>query len=520
MTFYFASVCTHTTFIFFILKENLAAASTTSNSASTDNVNIPNQDAAEVNVVSGSMVQPVAGPTQSSPQGQFQSPGSLPNTMYPPGFIVPPNSSVPVLNSPVHLLTSPFRPSNMPSLYGPPPVTLAGFDSSVPNTSLALPKPYPPLQVPQHPSMAHTNSALNGSPGNPFRMASPQPPQISSFSSMPIMGSLLLPRSSPQQGSLPDQIRNPAGSSTVWLSRAPPITPASAGVSNMAHMLPTVAHSQRPHPVSFPSGESTESFNASINRPTGFPGFSSVLQSQMGFAPGPGPAPISSTVQSLSFSTTMHSGILGSGNVSNFAPAKPPMVMVPSSGGFTFQPHQPQAVPESMPRLSNQSAMPNPPSIVPIWQTPASQAPSFQFPDPNLSSRPVSQLLSRPQSGNYINQPRPNISSVPFARNPSVISLPPRLSTFADASPVAPRTSSLHMGPRNFSPAPQIPTYSSSLPPRPGNYVQHGDNYRPQTHWPENLLSSKQQVMNNLSTSGKSSSSPREQQLYDPFSPT
>lgn len=452
----------------------MAAASATSNSTSADAVSVPlGQDIATPDPIRSSLMPMVPGPTPVPPHGQFQYPGhwfpaGLPNNVLhsPSGLIPPPNSSALGLNTPAPISTSAFRPSNTPSLFGPPPGSV-GFNSIIQNPSLFSPERQPPSQVLQHQYMAQTSPGPFGPPRNPLmapqfssvqasNISAPFPSTVNQVSPMgitrPLMPSLPHPVSSLPQGSLR------AG------------TPASAGFSSMTNMAPRMIPTHGLHPVG--------------SQPVPAPSFVN---------PSPGPP--------------MQSGIPSSvsGSVANFTPAKPPLLTSPSSGSFTFQPHRPQN-PASLtvPRPNNQHGVQNAPPASSILQSPASQPMPLRLPVPNLT-QPANHGFSRPQVGNHMGQPQSNVPVVSFGRNPTGFSGPSRLPTFPDASTLAPRNHNLQIGQRNFSPAPQIPNLPGPLPPRPGNHGQL-QNYAVQT---------------NLSfASGRSAPTPGEQQLYDPFSPT
>ncbi|KAF3444424.1 hypothetical protein FNV43_RR14116 [Rhamnella rubrinervis] len=475
------------------VAENLAAASTTSNLASGDNSNVPSQgqqDASSSDLVPNSAMQPVAVPTLAPPQGQFQYPspwfptGPHSSPMQLPGLIHPPNSSVLIPNNPANLSTSPFKPSNMPSLFGPPPVpvpTEKSFCASQPFS--AQPK----------------DSAVFPGTG----------------SQMPQMGSLGINR--PIMHSLPQPALSATGSSTLWSSRAPAIAPASVGFNNAAQMAPAVV--PPPGPLqsnmstgitvstgTFPPGPSAQLSSTPLNHPTMAPGFASVPRPHMGFPPS-GSASVPSSGPSSSLSQPMQSGIPSSGSRSmpNFAPIRPPLVTAPSSGDFTFQPHRPQ-FPASQ-RPNSQSATQNtlPTNLVPQPLAPQTQG---RFPVANLTPQPVTQAFSRLQAGNHMGQPQSHISAVPFSHNPTAISAPAR-PPFPEAGTSAARTQILHMGPRNFNPAPQIPNLPGPFPPRPANLAQQ--TYPVHSNWRGNP---------SFNYARPASSPSGEPQLYDPFSPT
>ena len=477
----------------------MAAAPATSNSASAEDVSVPlgQHVATPPDPVHSSLMQMVPGPTPIPPQGQFQHPGQWfsagpsNNVLHSPsGLIPPPSSSALGVNAPIYNSTSPFKPSNMPSPFGPPPPVPVGFNSILQTPSLVPREPQPAAQVLQHPYMAHTSASPFGPPRNPSSMApqfssvqanntsAPFPSTGNQLSSIgitrPLMPSLPQPISSLPQGLLPAR------------------SPASAGFSNMASMAPGMlpTHGLN-HVASQPVPAITP---APVPAPVRMSG--SFVSPTLGSASNPSPGP---PMQSAIPSSV-------SGSVANFTPAKPPLLTPPSSGSFTFQPHQPQSTAsQTVPRPSNQFATQNAPPTNPILQTPASHSMPLRLPVPNLTPRPANHGFSRPQVGNHMGQPQSNMSVVPFARNPTGISGPSRLPIFPDASTLAPRNQILQVGPRNFGPVPQMPSLAGPPPTRPGNHVQ-----------PQNYAVR----INPSFASGGSAPSPGEQQLYDPFSPT
>ncbi|KAK9273787.1 hypothetical protein L1049_018597 [Liquidambar formosana] len=311
-----------------------AAASTASTSVSGDDVNVlsQSQDTATVPymvptaLVNQGVGQPVMGPTQASPQGQFRYPGPwLPHpSMRPPfGFNPPPNTSASILTNPAHISSSPYNPSNMPSLFGPRPAPAAGFGSVLQSPSLVPRSPQQSAQVLQRPYMPQARPlGHTGQPRNPsmpalqplsaqHNMSAPlsftgaqsspmgPPPNARSFMPSPQPGSKFPP------GLLPDRPLTPAGSSTGW-SGPPAGTPTSLGLSNMAQMAPPIISPQGPRPVvtqpivasstppssnsaanmvspvTFPSQPSALQLSTTpLNRPIAAPVFSSVPPSQV-----------------------------------------------------------------------------------------------------------------------------------------------------------------------------------------------------------------------------------------------
>ncbi|XP_024024464.1 splicing factor 1 isoform X1 [Morus notabilis] len=489
---------------------NLAPASTSSNSASEDDVNVQlGQDVATNDLGHSYAIQPVHGPRLVLPQGQFQSPGQwlpsgpLNTALHPPSSFIPsPNSSATPVNNPAHMSTPTFRPSNMYSLFGPPPLP-TGCNSLPQNQSLVSPRLQPPGQYPQHPYMAQTTR-------NPSPIAPQLPPvQAHNISApLPSTGSQLPPMgiTGPSMTSLPQPVSSlPPGS-------LPVNTPLSAGFINMTQMTPRMVPTNGIYPAVPPLNISTAISVSPLNPPPTYPGFPSVLQPQMGPTPSLS-ASISSTpvpVPVLGSALNPSPGISSvSGSVRNFAPViTPPLPTAPGPGNFTFQAGRPQnAAFQAVPWTGNQFGTQSAPHS--ILQPPPSQQPLSVF--------------RRPQVGNNMGQPQPQPH---MYRNQTGI-LGPGLPTFPDASGVALRNQILQVGPRNFSPTTQMPGYPGALPSRPGslvplqNYPVPLQNYPVQRMRSETPLAQNRQLNHNLSfTSGRSASTPGEQQLYDPFSPT
>ena len=145
-------------------------------------------------------------------------------------------------------------------------------------------------------------------------------------------------------------------------------------------------------------------------------------------------------------------------------------------------------------------------------QLPGPQAPSFQLAGSNAAPQPVMQGFHRTQVGNQMGQSQANIASAPFARNPNA--------GFANLSPISHATPVSPMGPRNFSPGPQVPNLAGPFPPRLGNPLQLRQNYPPPPNRPENHIALNRQFSNNSFMFDKMAPGPRGLQIYDPFSPT
>ncbi|XP_059430259.1 uncharacterized protein LOC132163899 [Corylus avellana] len=563
---------------------NLDAVSASSTSVSGDSMDVLTQSQVAATshidpttLVNQGVQQPMAGPTHTSLQGQFQfhSPwfpsGQSHSVMHAsPGFIPSPNSSAPLLNNPVHLSSSFMNPSNMPSLFGPRPIPAAGLNSILQNPHF-LPRPQPPTQILQHPYMAQPRPlghigplrnpsmmALQPSSAQPNFSAPPpftgsQPPPTRPG---PIMGSLMAslpqPMSSAPPGSMPDRPWTPAGSSSVWSGGpASASDSASLGLSNMGHMAPHMvppnrSHPQNPQPgvasVAPPSNISTASLvspmnfssrpsptqlsGAAANRPIGAPHFASNPPHQGGH-----PAAFSASLHQTSAPAPAPKSsvnlVLGSASIPLHGSGVPNSV---SGSAPSFTPIKPPTV--SAPTSGDFTFQPHRPhnlvsQAVPTSsrqpaiqssqqvQLPALQVPSFQSGVPKIT-QPVNQVFQRPQFSNPVGQPQAPVSAAPYAQSPTGAH---RLPAFPNAN-VAPRTPLSQMAPRSFSPAPQMPSLPGPMVPRSGNPLQLQQNYPARTR-PEILLAPNQQFGNTFSfASSKPPSNSGGQQIYDPFSPT
>ncbi|XP_024161172.1 splicing factor 1 [Rosa chinensis] len=476
---------------------NLSAVAKTALGDNNAQVPSQGQDSTTTDMVPTTMgdqgpVQPATGPTQTPPHVQFQYPGPFFSTGQPgspmnlPGF-TPMNSQRPILNNAAHPSTSPFNSTNLPSLFGPPPALF-------PQTQ------HLPPAVLQHTYMPQTSPGSLGAPRN-FSMMASQPSSVQTHVSAPVTFLGNRPptgQSNHPLESIPDWQLTPAGSSAGW-SRPP----ASAGFSNNMHMAPNPLNHLNAAPT----------FTAVPQPQVGLPStlpMPALAQPKPYMSPmsGSTPAPSPGIVTSLHPPQPPRVPSSVSGNVPNFSPIKP--LTTPSPGDFTFQPHRPQnptfqAVPQQSNQFSVHNAHPAGPMVRP-------QVPSLQLPVRQMTPQPGNQVLSRPQVGDQISQPSAHINAVQFARNSTAISVPPRLATFPDINPVAPRTSLLPMRQGNFNQAHQMPNLPSPLPPRPRGHIQIQHSYPAQ-------LAPNQQFISNPFASGKSSN-PGGHQLYDPFSPT
>ncbi|GLT71356.1 hypothetical protein SLA2020_433840 [Shorea laevis] len=531
------------------ISGNLGADST-STSVSGENVNLLSQEqgSAAPYTVLTSVNLGVPQLTPTSSQGQFQYQGP-----WPPRGMPSMNLSAPVLNNPA---VAQLPASNTPPLFGTQPGAASGYNSVLQNPSFVPTSSKPPIHL-----FGHT-----GHPRNfPLLTPNPSAAQPTISSPLPIIRPLTpmfpQPTSSVSLRPLPDRPVAPAGSSAGWSG-----APASLGPRNMAQLAPAVFPPQGSHPLGMLPGATSTSSHPP-NFPTGPSGpqltnTPSSRPASMAFAPNPPPlgppavsvplhpTPVHAPVPNQSsahaaevapFPNPSISHAMGATPIPVPSTAPPPSVQVvanigpmnpqtmtvsrpqrPSSGDFTFQPHQPHNPASQMvPRPGTQQSTTIAPSPGPMTQMPAPQAPSFQFAGPNLTPQPVMQSFPRQQGGNQIGRPQAQISSVPFAGQPKAMTGPPRPPVFPDAGHVAAATPVPQMGVRNFIPAPRMPNMVGPFAPMPGNSVQLQQNYpalppRPGNYMPPNL-----QFANSFPRSTRPASThSRGQQNYDPFSPT
>ncbi|KAJ6694628.1 RNA-BINDING KH DOMAIN-CONTAINING PROTEIN [Salix koriyanagi] len=493
----------------------LLLSSVSGNLAAGDNATVSqNQEASTPFMVSTHVNQGVLPPVTPQ-QGQFQYqsswfPAATPQALahQPSGLIPPQTFSAPILNNPVHVQSSSFNSSTMPSLFGPRPVQ-------------AFSNPYQPRNFP----MPAPQPQFTGSLSQPTGLSVARP-------------LLLQPLSSGPTGPPPDRPLRPSGISSGWPG-APSSVPASLGFGNMGQTTPPMVPPPGPrHAVpqlGFPSPAAPP--NAiSMNRPTTAPTFTSIPQPQAGpssvptpiqsslgmplpnssITPAFGSAPISSLMMPAS-QATLQSGVVGAFPVttSNFAPIRSPTitnakVQHSGTGDFTFRPHHQQnPSPQIVPSFSSHHAAQNGPLPRPRMQTQTPQAPHFHMDAPNSTTQPGRHLFP-PHVGNQRGQ-------APFVGNPTGHSLHPRLPPFSNASPGGPPV--MQMGSRNFSSTPHLPNLTGPLPPRPGNPMQLQQNYpAPIAPRGQSIALNQQPFIS--SASARPPSFQGGQQVYDPFSPT
>ncbi|KAL7116258.1 hypothetical protein ACP275_04G231500 [Erythranthe tilingii] len=168
---------------------NPVSSSTTSNAVSDDKVNAQSSQSQPTSIVGPTPInqgstQPYPG-SLPPPQGQFPqypqpwfSAGPAHTPTYPQSRLVSPtNSSAPLLNNTVQVPSSPFNPTNMPSLFGPQPVLPPSFSPVPQNPSNFLARPQLPSYLQQAP------------PHNIRPIISPSPqsaPLTTSFSDRPM----------------------------------------------------------------------------------------------------------------------------------------------------------------------------------------------------------------------------------------------------------------------------------------------------------------------------------------------
>lgn len=500
---------------------NNVAASTASVVISGDNVNsitlsqgTPAPYTFSPVLVNQGLAQPFIGSGEAPPLGQFQP---YPTQWFPagppPGYITHPfpNSSAPILSNPIQVSSSPTTFSNLPSLFGPRPVLSGGLGSVPLNPSFAPSRPQPVLQRPYMlqagPPRNISLPPIQSSPGQPNFSAPPPFTTNAPTSCGPNQN--MRPSVSSMPPSAPFSFPDRPLTSTGW-SQAPAGAPASLGPSHMQPML----RSQGPLPMA--SQPITVSGGPQLNTTGNIPFWQSASHS-------PSIAPVQPVGQQPSLPNVTPNPMSGSQQIpspvtSTSMPPLPPQSgtpvtpsvtalkpLHPSSNDFTFQPHRPQN--PSTQVILGPGSQPRPHIMPPhnlTLQPPHS--PSFRPGMTSPAASPVMQGFSRPQVSNPMNQPQAQFN------------MPAPPSTHQSFPGPGPQ-----MGPRHFNPAPQGINAAGPFPPRPGNSMQHQQNYPAMGNRPQNLLASvNQQFSGNISfqPGGPASRPSGPQQIYDPFSPT
>ncbi|KAK4440454.1 Splicing factor-like protein 1 [Sesamum alatum] len=512
---------------------NPMSASTTSTAISDDNVNSHLSQSTPSSIMAPALVnqgtaQPYAG-SLPPPQGQFPqypqtwfSPGPTQTPTHPQsGLVTPANSSAPLLNNTVQVSSSPFNPSNMPSLFGSRPVIAASFSPVLQNPSVVPPRSQLPhaLQPPymQQPSQL----GQSGAPRNtPVPILQPATGQLSRTGPphhvRPDISAM--PQSAPL-AAFSDKLFPSANESTRWLP-SPGNTSASQGLTNIMPMTP---------PVLSHGHNAVASHNMVVSGPSPLNprgGFSPLLPSaaseSLAMRPPtanaiPGPATLPFAVQSSA--SLPQPGIPNSfpGSAQNFDSMRPlsaaiPRPQQPSSSDFTFQPHRPPNAASPVAWQSGQPAHQNMRPPIQAGQAPLVPQSSLLRPGGHsLNPSPV-QGFPRPQVSHQVNQPRAPIPTN-FAGSP----MPPRHPTLPGHSGVASATVP-HMQPRNFVPPHSINSTPGPFPPRPGSQMHILENHLPGAPRPQRFPNPHQHFGNHPGRPFSSSSGV--QQNYDPFSPT
>ncbi|KAL8529094.1 hypothetical protein ACS0TY_006530 [Phlomoides rotata] len=448
---------------------NPVSSSTTSTSVPNNNVNAHPSQGRPSSLIAPPLInqgiaQPYAGSLSLS-QGHFQQ--------YPQPWFSAGPAQTPTYPQ------SGFKPSNVPSLFGPQPGVAASFSPVFQNPSAPLSGNQPPFMQ-QAPPLVQT-----GGPRN---------------TSMPVLPS---PTTQPS-------LQGPPYSSRPPMSISPQFAPAPASSGPMTAQVPSHGHNimalqKNLSPMNIP--------NRMISPLSGPPQASGAVanqQSRGGFSPsesthsiGPvqsanaaaRPAPMPFPMQSSAPPPQPRFPNSISGNVLSFDPVRPVSAAIsrPSSSDFTFQPHRPPNAAASPlwqgnhsirhPVQGQASLAPQPPLLRPMVH--------------NMNPSPVQDGFSRPQ----VNQPMAQIPTN-FSGNQ------PR------HHPMMPGPTVPHMQPRNFIPPHQI----NPFPPRPGSRMHIQDNHHAGPAHPPRFPIPQQHFGNHLgrpffNTSGT-------QQTYDPFSPT
>lgn len=424
---------------------NPVSSSTTSTSVPNNNVNAHPSQSRPPSLIAPPLIN--QGIAQPYPQGHFQQ--------YPQSWF-----SAGPTQTPVYPQTG-FKPSNVPSLFGPQPVVAASFSPVFQNPSGNQPS-----------FMQQT-----GGPRN---------------TSMPVLHS---PTTQPS-------LTGPPYSSRPPMSISPQFAPVPASSNPMTAQVPSHGHNiiASQNILSGPPMNIPNRMVSPLSGPPQASGAVANQQSRGGFSPsesthsiGPvqsagGPAPMPFPMQSSAppppqprFPNSL------SGNALNFDSVRPVSAAIsrPSSSDFTFQPHHrpPNAAAASQLWQGNQS-------IRHPVQGQASlphQSPLLRPMVHNMNPPPVQDSFSRPQ----VNQPMSQI--------------PPR------HHPMMPGPTGPHMQPRNFIPPPH---HINPFPPRPGSQMHIQDNHLAGPARPQRFPIHQQHFGRPFFTSSGA------QQTYDPFSPT
>ncbi|KAI3450880.1 hypothetical protein Pfo_007545 [Paulownia fortunei] len=544
---------------------NPVSSSTTSTADYVDNVNTHPSQSMSNSIIAPALMnhgtaQPYAGSFPPS-QGQFPQFPQYPQAWFPAGpthtptypqsgFVTPANSSAPLLSNTVQVSSSPFNPTNMPSLFGPRPVIAASFSPVLQNPSVVPSRPHAlqPPYMQQAPPLGQT--------GGPRNTAVPILHSVTAQLSLtgPPYNVRPVISTSPQSASLAafsDKPRPSAGESTRWLP-SPVSTSASQGLTYIMPMNPPVVPSHGHNAMASqnmvvsgaPLVNIPNNMISPLSGPSQPAGAVASQQSRGGFSPLLPPAasesapssigPAQPAMPQVAMRAPSSSGIPGtppmpfmvqssaslpqpgipssfSGSAHNFDSIKPlsaaiPRPQQPSSSDFTFQPHRPPNA-ASQVWQSSQPAHHN--VRPPVQAGQASLAPQ----SPLL--RPV-QGFPRPQVSHPINQPRAQIPTN-FAGGPTVPLGPPRHPIMPGHNTVASVTVP-HMQPRNFVPPHPINNSSGPFPPRPGSQMHIQENHLPGATRPQRFPTPHQHFGNHPGRPFSSSSGG--QQIYDPFSPT
>ncbi|PIN10962.1 Splicing factor 1/branch point binding protein (RRM superfamily) [Handroanthus impetiginosus] len=515
---------------------NPVSSSTTSTAVSDGNVSTPLSQSTPSSVVTPTMLtqgtaQPYVGSLPPLP-GQF--PQQYPQAWFPAGptqtptyphsgLVAPANTSATMLGNNVQVSSSPFNPTNIPSLFGQRPATAASFSSVLQNPSVVPSRPQlthalQPPYMQQAAPLVHTGGPRNPplpisqpatGPSNSVRAVISTSPQFTHLAS-PLSTSAsrgltnLMPMTPPV---VPSHGHNAMASQNVAISGAPPMNVPNHMISPLSGPTQSgVAVASQPPRGGFspllPSAAPASTIQSSPIIPVQ-PALPQV--GMRGPYPNAVPGPASMPFPGQSSTPLPQPGIPNSfaGSGPNFDSRRPlsaglPRPHQPSSSDFTFQPHR---LPNTASQVAWQSNQPANHNMRPPVQ--AGQSPLLRPMAHNLNPSP-SQGFPGPQMSHQVNQPRAQIPTN-FGGSPTMPLIPPRHPTLPGQ-------------PRNFIPPHPINNSSGPFPPRPGSQMHIQENHHPGAIRSQRVPTPHQHFGNHPGRPFFNSSVT--QQVYDPFSPT
>ncbi|KAK7331470.1 hypothetical protein VNO77_25695 [Canavalia gladiata] len=517
---------------------NLASGSTPSISVSRDSTNVPSQSqegppshAVSQSLENQAVLQPVA--VTQMHGDNFQYPGSWYSVGPSHTPVFAPSGGI-ASSNPLGLARAPHlfsQTSNMASAFGAQPALIAGFQPIIPNHHVSMQAP-PSRQILQHSHMTqasplgHTGPPRNPSIvsvqslSTPTNASLPFPVTLSQLTPIGLpqisLSSMPLPMSGISPSPIPNQRLTSLGVSSGQ-NEAPATIKMPVGPSNMGPRAPAVVPPIRPvslHKQPDAAFKPPQSNMSMMPRSATFP------PHQAGISPGPPPSlrpmpapthsssvnhlsglPVSFPSPGISSSLPLPQQAGISNSASGVAPylthVKPPVLLTPNSGNFTFHSHRPNA--DYGPVVSR-------PNSQATTQGAATQEPpsgpqplpfGFAVPDQPLQNFP------RAPFPNQVDQTQAHVSAVPFGGRSGSLSNsipPPRQAAFPPYAGPVPQ-----MGVKNFISAPHLP--QRGMPIRQSYPAQMA---RPDIPMP----------LNHNPPLGPGKAAYPADQIYDPFSPT